>query len=532
MKLLIVEDEHFVRERIAGIDWASAQIELVGAVGNGKEALSILQKEHLDIIVTDIRMPDMDGLTLARRVNSEYPQVKLIILSGYDDFEYAQESIECNVFKYLVKPVTNELLWETVHEAKLRREQELLEKHKISLLEQRWQEHLPHLRDTYYKNWLHGRYSLWEIEQRGAELNLPNQDTHIWPVVIDMDPIIGGGERFLAKDRALVQFSLYTIARDVFEGLDCVILQDDDGVTVVIFFAPLHVSMEEWKSLVYHRVNQLLSTVKDCMRLTASSGIGPSVQDKQHLPHAFKQSRIALQERIILGNEIMVHFHDKAPVSSSEMVMNDLEKELEIAIETGNEQDRRKLIGEIMSAGFDTRRSVPEAKEVLLRQVGLLVRIVHSHGWTMRVALGDDYDEFEQFNQLLTRDQICEWMERMTDRISHTIARWRQTAAQTTVNEVTSFIQEHLHKEELSLHLVAEKLYVNYSYLSRIFKQVKGESFSEYVLRLRMEKAKELLAGGHKVYESAQQVGYRHVNYFSKAFAKYWGIKPSAVLKN
>ncbi|WP_165452600.1 helix-turn-helix transcriptional regulator [Paenibacillus thalictri] len=93
------------------------------------------------------------------------------------------------------------------------------------------------------------------------------------------------------------------------------------------------------------------------------------------------------------------------------------------------------------------------------------------------------------------------------------------------------FIHEHLHDDELSLYLVAEKMYLSYSYLSRTFKETTGVSFSDFVLRLRMERAKALLAKGSKVYDVAEQVGYKHVNYFSKLFQKYWGIKPSDVLK-
>ncbi|MCS7464303.1 AraC family transcriptional regulator [Paenibacillus doosanensis] len=97
--------------------------------------------------------------------------------------------------------------------------------------------------------------------------------------------------------------------------------------------------------------------------------------------------------------------------------------------------------------------------------------------------------------------------------------------------QVIRFTKERLHEEDLSLYLVAENMYVNYSYLSRTFKEVTGESYSDYMLRLRMEKAKELLAQGIKVYDAAGQAGYKHVNYFSKSFQKYGGMKPSDVNK-
>lgn len=533
MRMLIVEDEHHVRERIAeGIDWASGQIEVVDAVSNGREAVAIVEREHLDLIITDINMPDMSGLELAKQMHAEHPLIKLIILTGYDDFEFARESIEYNVYNYLVKPVTNERLWDIVQEVRMLHEQELREKHKLSMLELRWKEHLPHLQDIFYKNWLNGSYSLWEIEKRSADLNLSLEDKLIWPIVVDMDPIAESDERFHSTDRQLVQFSLLTLARDVFADTDCVTLQDDDGMTAIIFFVPQDETEAAWKQRIQHQLHSLLDIAKDCLKLTASAGIGPVVADKLLLPRAYKQCRMALQERIILGNDLRIHYRADIPVHDTWVAMNDLEKELEMAIETGNASHMQDIIMRIMELRFAAGISIAEAKEALLRMVCLLARIVHTHGWTMRDTLGEEYDAFEQYVNLITRNQIAEWLQRMSSLVSETIAKRRQTGTQIRVSEIIQFVQAHLHEEELSLYLLADKLYVNYSYLSRTFKKLMGESFSEYVFRLRMEKAKELLARGLLVYDVAEQVGFRHVNYFSKAFAKFWnGVKPSEVKK-
>ncbi|MDF2958525.1 MAG: AraC family transcriptional regulator [Paenibacillus sp.] len=532
MKLLIVEDEHHVRERIAeGIDWNGNHIELAGAAGSSKEALTILQKDHIDIVLTDIHMPEMSGLELAKRIKSEYPQTKVIVLTGYDDFEYARESIEHGVFKYLVKPAENELILETVLEAKVLREHELMEKHNISMLEQRWKEHLPHLKEMFYKNWLNGRYSIWEIEKRSKDLHLSLEERRYVPVILDMDPISEGNSRFQVRDRALIQFLLYTIACDVLSVTENVVLQDDDGMTAVLFIAPLLEAEDVLFSRVNQNINTLLGTVKDCLKLTASAGIGPAVTDPLLLPQAFKQSRMALQERIILGNEIAIPYRSTDYVKDSWMHWNDLEKEFQVAVETSDVPKMQHLIQTIMETGFSADKPVSEAKEVLWRITCLLARIVHTHGWKLRETFKEDYDDFESFNQLLSREQINEWLRRMTARISQTITERRKTGTQIAMSEIMRFVQERLHDEELSLYLVAEKMFISYSYLSRTFKEVTGESFSDYVLRLRMERAKELLANGYKVYDAAEQVGYKHVNYFSKSFQKFWGIKPSEVYK-
>lgn len=531
MRMLIAEDEHFVRERMEqGIAWDEHGIEVVDAVGNGRAAMEILQKEHLDLVLTDIRMPDMNGLELARELHQRFSHIKIIILTGYDDFEYARESIDYKVYKYLVKPVTNELLLEAVLELKKLHETELWERHQLTLLEQRWQEQLPHLRESMYKNWLNGQYALWELEKRCRDLNISIKQGPLWPLVFDMDPIQAGNTRFHEQDRPLVQFSLLTIAREVFMELDPIILQDDDGMTVVILFGS-HTQEESgsWQSQAHQHIQTLLATVKDCLKLTASVGLGPVTDDALMLPHAYKQSKQALQERIVLGNETIVQFRDPSSFNASLMFVQDIEKELEMAIETGNEASITALTEKIIESRFANGASAMEAKEAIFRMVCFLGKIVHSHGWFMSDALGKDYARFEQYPSLLTKEQVLEWFRQLSFSISSTIAQRKQTGTQLMLKEIVQFIHEHIHEEELSLYLVADRLYVNYSYLSRIFKKLIGESFSEYVLKLRMEKAKELLANGQLVYDTAAQVGFRHVNYFSKVFMKYWGVKPSEI---
>lgn len=532
MKLLIVEDELYVRERLAeGIDWTEVQIELAAAVSTGKEAMSVLQNDYIDIVLTDIRMPEMNGLELAQMVKRHYPHIKLLILTGHDDFDYARESIEHGVFKYLIKPAENGQIVEAVLEARQLREKELSEKHNTALLEMRWNEHLPHLKELFYKSLLNGRYSAWEIDRRGHDLAIRLENRKALPIILDMDPIPEGNERFGVKDRQLVQFSLFTIARDVLESEDCVVLQDDDSLTAVILFASLDAGDEVMQGLANAQILGLLETVKNTLKLTASAGIGTPVAERTLLPRAYKQCRLALQERLILGNGVAIPYRDDAPAEESWAVLQELEREFEAVIEAGSPERREELVGRIMEAGFASGKPVAEAREVLFRMTCLFARIVHAQGWTLRGTLKNDYEDFESFAQLLTREQIEGWLNRMAGRISLAFAQRRQTGSQRTAHEVMRFIQEHLHKEELSLYFAAENLYVNYSYLSRIFKETIGESFSDYVLRLRMERAKELLSKGVKVSDASEQVGYRHMNYFSKSFQKFWGVKPSEVNK-
>ncbi|MGG1516291.1 response regulator [Paenibacillus oryzisoli] len=532
MRLLIVEDERHVRERLAeGIDWQELGIELVDAVSTGGEALAVVRSDHVDIIVTDIQMPEMSGLELAGELRRQAPYIKLIILTGYDDFEYARQGIEHGVLKYLVKPADNEEIAGAVLEAKAQREKDLREAHHLAQLESRWQEHVPHLKAMFYKGWLHGRYAEWELDRHRRDLKLEEQAGLMLPVTLDMDPILAYNERFKADDRALVQFSLYTIARDLLEGEGCAVIQDDDGMVVALFIKPPAYGEDELHSLVNQLIARLLGTVKDILKLTASAGIGSIATMPALLPLAYKHSRAALQERMVLGHDVAIPYRGASSGAKRQAELGQLEKELELAILSGHAERRQEIVARLMEEGFGPDKPLAEAKEQLLRLMCLLAGIVHGQGWTLNETLRDEYAYFESFGRLLAREQIEEWLLRMSARIGDAITGQRKSGAQLTVEEVIRYTRERLHEEELSLYAVAGQLYVNYSYLSRTFKEVTGESFSDYVLRMRMEQAKELLAKGLKVYDVAEQVGYKHVNYFSKSFQKYWGVKPSEMNK-
>ncbi|MFE5317821.1 response regulator [Paenibacillus sp. NPDC056579] len=532
MKLLIVEDEPHVRERIAeGIDWAAYQFELAAAVESAQEALMIMHNDKIDLVLSDIYMPEMSGLELAKRIKAEFPLVKTILLSGYDEFEYARESIAYGVFKYLLKPAENEEIVSTVLEARSVRERELHDKHNLQTLQQRWKDHFPHLRELFYKNWLNGRYSEREIEKSSQEFALSLERQIYLPLILDMDPIAKDNERFQPRDRSLVQFQLFTIARDLLPGTEWMVLQDDDGMTAVVCSAPADVQEDAFCNRVNSLVSTVLGTVHDCLKLTASAGIGTVVRTPLLLSQAYKQSRLALQERLIFGNGIAIPYRNDGAAQRSWVLMEQLEKELELSIETGDESKRRQTIAAIMESEFSEEHVLADSKEALWRFVCLLARMVHKHGWTLRDTLKEEFEDFEQFHQLLSKEQIAEWLDRMSSRISQSIAERRQSGTQIAMNEVVGFIHAHLHEEALSLYLISEKTYISYSYLSRTFKEAIGESFTEYVLRLRMERAKELLSKGCKVYDVSEQVGYKHVNYFSKNFQRYWGIKPSDVNK-
>jgi two-component system response regulator YesN len=206
------------------------------------------------------------------------------------------------------------------------------------------------------------------------------------------------------------------------------------------------------------------------------------------------------------------------------------EKQLEITIYTDEATRLPVLIEDYFEKAFTHSDSSELVYEHLLYLSSVFTRIIQTQGWSMQKVLGEDYLRFLSLDTLLSKSQILEWAKRVAGHITTYVENERRKSSHQMIKKILETVDQML-AEDLSLHSLAEQLYVNSSYLSRLFKKETGESFSGYVLVRRMERAKELLQSDAKVYDAANAVGYRDISYFAKVFRKYWGVAPSELRK-
>jgi two-component system response regulator YesN len=527
MNLMIVEDEiRILNSLVNSIPWESHGIDVVAVAESGKEALAIMERRKPDIVLLDIEMPEMDGLSLAETVLEREPQTKIVILSGHDDFHYAQRAIGLGVMKYLLKPAGDKEILRAVTEAADEFRRELSEKHSLTELQRMWHSRLPQLQEDFLRGWIMGRYTEWELSKHSRELNLAMPEEAKYAVAVcEIDPLTEYEKRYSAKDMSLLQFSLTGIAKEFFPAHECRVFNDANGSTVLLFIDQPEVSESELTKRVNVEVIRLLGMVKECLKLTASAGLGTAC-GRMAVPQSYQQACRALQERAIYGHEIAIPFLDVKRSHSSVIFDTTFEKQLEVALYTRELQQAQDRIDDYIENAFKHADSSQLVYEHLLYFSGVFTRIIQSQGWSMQRVLGDDYSHFLSLDTLRSKHQIHEWAKRTAGHIAAYLENERRSSSHQMVKRILETVDQML-GEDLSLHSLAERLYVNSSYLSRLFKKETGESFSGYVLSCRMERAKELLQGEAKVYDAANAVGYRDISYFAKVFRKYWGMAPS-----
>jgi two-component system response regulator YesN len=527
MNLMIVEDEiRIMNSLVNNIPWNEHGIEVVAAAENGHEALSLIERKKPDIVLLDIEMPEMDGLTLAKSVREMEPQIKLVVLSGHDDFHYAQAAVGLGVMKYLLKPAGDQEIMDAVLHAAGEIRKELMEKHSMLELKRKWQDRLPQLQDDFYRNWMLDRYATWELQKHMQELNLSlDAFTRFVVTVCEIDPLPEEEGRYTSSDQSLLQFSLECISSEFLQEEDCRVFADADGATVLLFLGRAEESEQHMIQRINVNVSRLLNVVKECLKITASAGLG-TLGVLDHVSLSYRQACRALQERAIYGNDMFIPYLDVTSNRHHVQFDSEFEKQLEIAVHTDDSIAVTRLIDNYFEQLYSHEVSTQRVYEHLLYLSTVFTRIIQSRRWSMQEVLQEDYSAFLSFGSLLSKDQIVSWAKRVASRIILYREKERTHSSHELVKKMIEAVELMLGKEELTLHTLAERLYVNPSYLSRLFKKEEGRSFSEYVMKRSMEYAKEQLLNGVKVYDAAEAAGYRDVSYFAKVFRKYWGVAP------
>ncbi|WP_409342722.1 response regulator [Paenibacillus sp. MBLB4367] len=527
MNLMIVEDELRLRTSLAEkIPWERNGIEVVGLAANGVEALQLIELKRPDLILLDIQMPHMDGLTFVRKVREQDPDMKCVILSGHDNFAYAQTAMELGVSKYLLKPAGDTDILQAVTEAAEQLRMELERRHSQSELQVKWKEHLPHLQDMFLQSWIAGNYASWEIELRSRELHIELPAEAMYAVALfDMDPLGEGEERFLPEDEPLLRFSLNSIARECFASQLCWICADAEGKTAVIFALADALSENEALLQVQAAATKLLNVFKQCLKVTASAGISGSTRMREDVSKLYRQAGKALQARLVHGSDLAIPYREEYGTGSGSAPSLDREKELEIGFETGDENKVSTALGELWIHGVENAHSADAVREHLYYVSGLLGRMIQRQGWSLQQVAGDDAAYFHNLHALAEKEQAYAWLQRIVARMVESRQSERKSAVHKTIRQILEIVDQDMDKE-ITLFTVADRLYVNSSYLSRLFKQEMGKPFTNYVQERKMERAKQLLLGGSKVYDAASMVGYKDVSHFTRVFRKYWGVTP------
>lgn len=520
-KMMIVDDEAEVREGIAHkIDWKAVGFEIVADAENGRDALEKAEALDLDVVLTDIKMPFMDGLELGAELARRKPNLKLIVFSGFDAFEYAQEAIKLNVVEYVLKPVNAAELTAILGRVRSLLDAEIAQRRNIDQLTQAYKKSLPLMREKFLQELLRGPMDPAEAERQMERFGLSIREGRYKAVAVcHIGPV---GEERPALSDELVPVSVRQMLDDALRGR----CHREIFLSVSSIIAVTAWDADPIESLM----NLMGEVCSECQRILGVSvtvGIGRPCRRPEDLCRACAEARSAVEYKAVVGGGKPIYIQDMERMDRTPLETdNRREQQLLSAIKFGSREQISALVEELLEGG-------EEGWSTQARFVGILGTLLPI---IQRYKLGEGEMPQEEWLPLLAQDapreRLREWLLSVCLRISGSLDRRRVSTAKRLVEEAERYIRENYQSSGLSVDRLCDHLHISQSYFSTIFKQETGRSYVQYLTDVRMEHAVELLrATDDKTYMVAEKVGYDEPNYFSYVFKKRFGVSPSQFRK-
>ncbi|WP_372661980.1 response regulator [Cohnella sp.] len=526
-KVIIVDDEAVVRLGLKNtINWNEHGFELIGDYANGRDAWEAIEKAAPELIISDISMPFMDGLELAGLVSAQFPYIKMIILTGYDEFEYAQQAIRLKVADFILKPITAKEIRKLLDRIRAEMDEETRRREDLGRLKSQLNQSLPLLKERFLERLVAVGLGKAEIEERFNYFELPPRSPLYLVMVLDIDDF--GDREFdsYEHDVEFLRFAAFDIFKETLEREEVMLLRTREERLVAIIGGP------DNESLLYERVFSLAEEVRyhieKYLKFTVTIGIGRTCAFPEQLPHAYKTALSVLDYRFLLGkNRVLSILDMEGKHSTSFPPKLDWDRKLASAVKTGSIKEANELI-ENGVAELKSSRAPIEACFLQLQKV--VLSLMNS---IQELVVHDIEDSFDRQMRLMdvyqfkTLDEVEIWLKEVVRSVISMIADNRSHLTNMQIYRAVEYIDTNYANDKMSLQDLCRHVLMSTSYFSLVFKQHTGETFVEYLTGVRMKKAKELLHSTTlKFYEIAEKVGYKDPNYFSILFKKHTGITP------
>jgi len=525
-RVLLVDDEEDVREGlVVEVDWEALDLRIVGLAENGREALEMAERVEPDIVVTDISMPFMDGLELAKRLRERNQLVKVVILTGYDEFDYARQAVSLSVDEYLLKPFSAGHLTELLTRLRAQMAAEVAEREDVQQLRDHYYTSLPLLQADLMATLLHRQkspeYIHGKAEQCGLELHGERYGVSVLTLHMDGDP---------SEDAELKQFAALNIAAEVWteHGAGHAFMHQE---TIVLLYVDRW-GGEDGEKRQQQALENVMRSINHYLRIPATVGSGSIVNTLAGVKHAYEDALLALDYRLVPGTDPLIYIADVERQTAGKLRFDEL---------------KQQTLTRCLKAG--TQAELEDALEIIFREITVehgrsdiqlyLIEVL-TNVWKAAQASGEAMEDifgagFQLYADLFRLPGLSEAQGKVREvclLVQHRIASGRQHVYKDIVEQALSFTKEHYADPDLSIQKVCGHLHISSGYFCGIFKKEVQLTFLQYLMQIRMEAAKELLRSTEmKSFEIAGQVGFAEPNYFSFCFKKHIGVSPKEYRK-
>lgn len=527
-RMILVDDEEEVRKGIIRkIDWEALGFQVVGDAENGQDALEKIEQLEPDVVMTDIRMPYMDGLTLTSWIRQKYPSVKVLIFSGFDDFEYAQQAIKLNVTEYILKPVNVEELTRILNKVRENLDQEIEQRRDVDLLRESYLSSLPILRELFLNDMVRGNMPAENIRQKLEEYKIDILGAEKWlTAVINVENEATEETGLtLHQEKELIPISVKSLLEDNLKDY-CRFTAFNSAVGITLIAA---VDGEKKQTSLIDLLGDICKEIKRILQVTVTIGIGYFSRELEQLPAAYQSAVDALGYREIVGTGKTIYINDMEPVSRGKLQLETRDEADLIAVVKFGTREKIEAAARSFAARMEGARVHMRQLQVYqMSIINCLIRLMQQQDLELRAMFGTDEMYGKVIYGNMKPEEFASVITEVGCRMNEAMNRERDKTAKKVILEAKQYILDHYQDPELSVDVMCRQLHMSPAYFSTVFKRETGQTYIAYLTEVRLDKAVELLnTTDDKTYVIAQKVGYQEQNYFSYVFKKRFGISPT-----
>ncbi|MEK0317182.1 response regulator [Cohnella sp. 56] len=521
-KVIVVDDNKLSAEGLCtNIDWNRLGAEVCAAFYHAHDVLACLSSMEVDLIISDISMPGMNGLEMSKLVLQKHPHIKIILISAYDDFEYAKEAVRLGVSDYVEKPIDYGYLTEVIDRTldKAAQEQRMLSQLKQSR---------PALIQRFYNDLLAAGpdYAEYHLKDQAEYIGLDLSPASYICVVVRVDNITEAHKNIGIERYHLLMLGLNEELEQLLADQAAVYcLTQGNGMVLIVGF---HMEPDRFSRLLHDGLLTLNEKYKNSP-LSITIGIGDAVTSIWNVSSSYQNALHAAEYKFIFGegqifNILDIRAQNPSPVfftvGAEEKLIQLISKKDIPAIK----QFTQSLIVELSQKYYGRNGVVSYVYSLLARLIRFFydVGIDSQHIRNLIVDLFSHLEQFQTLDQIFDRvNEIC---ITACEKLQESVATHHQQIAENVVR----YIENHYMNADLGLNDIAANVSVSPTYLGALFKKIKGQNISELITQTRIQKASELLSHTNlRILDISEKVGFSNQYYFSAIFKKQTGLTPS-----
>ncbi|QGQ97718.1 response regulator [Paenibacillus psychroresistens] len=521
IKVLIVDDEVLIRNLLKmRISWDKLGLELVGEASNAHEALDLVEKLSPDIIFTDICMTIMDGIEFSKIVMENHPQIKIVVLTGHNEFDYVKRSIRIGISDFLLKPINKDEISRVALSLKEKIESERTNKNDYNKLKLQMEENLPYLRERCLNELLQSEFNFEDFASKLSyyKIELDLKSTCFQIVLVEVNIAVRGINE--EEEKVLLNLQCMELIREVFKSESLIQVFFDNSHKIVILNNDESIDITDCCEIIKTRIiNRFGCSI--CV------GIGNRVEVIKSIKASYNEAKDALNYKVVAGKNQVIHYNDITFIYDNKIRLdyNHSEK-LAFFMKAGLKEKARELIEELFSEfSYAQDNTLDRLRLVAFDALSTCLHVMAELNMNVLDIWKDRAEPYDFISKIDNLPEVKEYFNNLILKIITKVNSANSKKANKIILQIQDYVRDNLKSHELSLTEIAKKFFLNPSHLSRLFKQETNQTYIEYLTKKRIERAITLLQETDmRVYQIGEEVGITDPHYFSIIFKKFTGL--------